>query len=454
MSLFQSLSRRAGRSRWHTRLGLALITASSLTLVACGGSSDDAASSPSSPSGTQAPPTLQALATDTETSVVISGSTGTATTSTGTSTTSTTPGTGTGTNTEVISSKALDFEGKVNEGPSVGTVLKGKLNLEAKSTDGGKNFAVTGKLTTSPEPTDDSKLTDAQKAQIKEALKAYSDNVRVELEKFRRGVANLAEATEKLLKAQRDAFKAVDPTATDAAAKYDAIEAAVRVTLDEFNKQFMALKDSMSAGIKTQTDQLQAALKAITPDAGTAQEIPVTGTLTADGAITLTFDLGNGAKIEGVGQSDASGKFSGTFTGPQAGDKGTWTADSCLKNPVPTPTPTTPPGTSTTTTTGTTPTLPPIDDQSCPVTSKVNINSQVSEVLSPTSFKVAIGISVGPYVDGIPVDTSTATFVNGAAADVAVGKQVKVCSNESIDLVGGTASTPVKATVVILPKAN
>jgi hypothetical protein len=449
--MFRVSNSQPGRTSWHQRLGLALLAAASITLVACGGGGSDGGTPSSSTTG-QAPPSMQALNTDNETSVVISGSSGTATTSTGTTTTSTTPGTGT----EVMSSRALDFEGKVNEGPSTGTVLKGKLTLDAKSTDGGKNFAVTGKLVTNPEPKDDSQLTDEQKAKIKEALKLYSDQVRVELEKFRRGVNNLAEVTEKLLKAQRDAYKAVDPTASDSSAKYQAIDAAVKATLDEFHKQLDALKDSLAAGVKAQSDQLSATLKAITPDAPAVQEIPVTGTLTAQGAISLTFDLGNGAKIEGVGQSDGFGKFTGTFTGPQAGDKGTWTADSCIKSPLPptTPTPTTPGTTGTTSTTSTTPTLPPLDEQSCPVDTKVNINSQVSQVLSATSFKVAIGISVGPYIDGIPIDASAATYINGTAAEIAAGKQVKVCSDDTISLVGGSASTPIKAKIVILPKAN
>jgi hypothetical protein len=464
--------------RWHRKAALALLAASSLALVACGGGGGSSSSLTGDGSTSQPPPAVRTVTTDNETSIIITNATSatstTATTSTtpGTSTTSTTATTpttpGTGTGTEVITSKSLDFEGKVTEGPSLGTELKGKLMLNAKSTDGGKNFTVTGKLLTRSEPKDDGKLTDAQKEKIKEALKKYDDQVRVLLETYRRDLGDLAEVAEKLLKVQRDAFKDIDPLSTGAKEKYKLIEAAVKATLDELKKKLDSLNSKLEDNLKAKTDELQAALKGVT-NSGDAQSIAVTGTLTGTGAIKLTFDLGNGAKIEGMGQSDKDGQFSGTFTGPQAGDKGTWKAESCLKSPLPstppsvTSTTSTTPGTSTTpttsttpgtSTTSTTPTLPPVTDQACPLETKTHLYSLVSQITAPTAFRVTVGISVGAYVDSIPIDASSAKFVNGTSADLKVGEQVRVCSDDVIPLVGGNPNTPLKATHVILLKAK
>jgi hypothetical protein len=74
---------------------------------------------------------------------------------------------------------------------------------------------------------------------------------------------------------------------------------------------------------------------------------PVTGTVSSDGSINLTFDLGDQGNIVGQGTIAADGNISGTFTGPAADDQGTWsatvaTSPSPEPEPEPTPEPTPP----------------------------------------------------------------------------------------------------------------
>jgi hypothetical protein len=179
----------------------------------------------------------------------------------------------------------------------------------------------------------------------------------------------------------------------------------------------------------------------------------VTGTLTQDGKISLTFDLGTGAKIVGVGQSDAKGKYTGTFTGPTAGDKGTWTANPILCDDstptVPstgTPAIPTPTGTVTGTTTGTV-TMPNPGADNC--SGRVAVGAEISEVISSNVFKVGKNLSIGQYVNGIPFDASSAKFVGGTAADIAVGRRVQVCSDDTISALTASSPPPLKASTVI-----
>jgi hypothetical protein len=445
---------------WIQRLGLSLVTASAFTLVACGGGGGDDNASPSAlDSG--APPSLQSLSTDEQTSVSISSSTSTSTT-TGTTTT------------QIMRTAALDFEGKVNAGPSQGTELKGKLQLNAKSTDGGKNFDVTGTLVQRSSMTEnDPQLTDDQKAQINAALKKFYDSTKMDYEKFRLGVSTLVKANDALLKVQREAWAAVPAGAPDAQAQYQAITDKVKTILDEFNKQLDALQATLTKDLKALNEALLAEIKAIKPGGTTSTmaDITVTGTLTQDGKITLTFDLGGGAKIVGTGQSDAKGKYTGAFTGPADGDIGTWSANPILCDPttptvpgttttMPTPTGTIPTPTDTTTTTpnptGTIPTtptgtgtitLPPPGPDNC--SGRVAIGAEISEVISASVIKVGKNLSIGQYVNGIPFDVSSAKLVGGTAADFVVGKWVQVCSDDTISGLTASSPPPLKASTVI-----
>jgi hypothetical protein len=443
-------------SLWIQRLGLSLVTASTFTLVACGGGGGNDATP--TPVSSGAPPSLQSVSTDEQTSVSVSTSTSTTT----------------GTTTQVMRTAALDFEGKVNAGPGKGTELKGKLQLNAKSTDGGKNFDVTGKLIQRSSMTEnDPQLTDAQKAQINAALKKFYDSAKVDYEKFRLGVSALTKATDVLLKVQREAWAAVPAKAPDAAAQYQAITDKVKTILDDFNKQLDTLQSSLTKNLKALNETLLAEIKAIKPDSGTSTmaDITVTGTLTQDGKITLTFDLGGGAKIVGTGQSDAKGKYTGAFTGPADGDIGTWSANPILCEPIPptvpgttttVPTPTgtmpTPTGTTTTTpnptsTIPTTPTgtgtitLPPPGPDNC--SGRVAIGAEISEIISASVIKVGKNVSIGQYINGVPFDVSSAKLVGGTAADFAVGKWVQVCSDDTISAVTASTPPPLKASTVV-----
>jgi hypothetical protein len=438
---------------WIQRLGLSLVTASTLTLVACGGGGGGNDATPT-PASAGAPPSLQSISTDEQTSVSVSNSTST----------STTTGTTTGTPTQVMRTAALDFEGQVNAGPSKGTELKGKLQLNAKSTDGGKNFDVTGKLIQRSTSTEnDPQLTDAQKEQINAALKKFYDSTKADYEKFRLAVSTLTQATEALLKAQRQAWAAVPANAPDAAAQRQAIEDKVKSILSDFDKQLDALQSTLTKDLKALNEALMAELKAIKPGGNTSTmaDITVTGTLTQDGKITLTFDLGGGAKIVGTGQSDAKGKYTGAFTGPADGDIGTWSANPILCDPivptVPGTTPTMPNPTSTvptpTTTTPTTPTgtgtvtVPAPGADNC--SGRVAVGAEISEVISASVIKVGKGISIGQYVGGIPFDVSSAKLVGGSTTDFKVGRQVQICSDDTISAVTASTPPPLKASTVV-----
>jgi hypothetical protein len=490
--------------RWAQRLGLTLMAAATLGLAACGGGggNDGAAAPPVAGNPTvvasataTAPPVVQSLSTDEATSVSVSSSATSTSTTTGTATTATM---------QVMRSAALNFDAKVAEGPSKDTQLKGKLTLNAKSTDGGKNFAVTGKLVQrSAEQEDDSGLGDADKAKIKAALKKFYDASKVDYEKFRLAVSALSQATDGLLKVQREAWRAVPINAPNAAAQYSAIEDKVKTILDNFGKEIDKLQMKLGTDLKALNTTLQADLQAIKPGSGnTAKpDVTVTGTLTAEGKISLTFDLGGGNKILGTGQSDAKGKYKGTFTGPASGDKGNWSANPILCDDdyqptvpgttttgtvtMPPVTPTVPgstptgtttvppvtttvPGTSTVpgTTTGTV-TMPPVTTtvpgtgttgtgtvtmpnpgpDNC--TGRVSVGAEIFEVTSATVFKVAKGFSIGQYIDGIPFDPTGAKLVGGTAADIKVGRRVQVCSDDVISPLTASSPPPLKASTIV-----
>lgn len=454
---------------WAGRLGLALAAASSMALVACGGGGgNDAAPTAVS---SNLPAAVQSVSTDEQTSVTIN-TMPSVSTATGTAT-----GTTTGTVTmQVMRTAALDFEGQVEAGPSKGTEVKGKLQLNAKSVDGGKNFEVTGKLIQrSSMAENDPALTDAQKEQIKAALKKFYDASKADYEKFRLGVATLTQSTDALLKVQRDAWASIPPNATNTAAQYQAINDKVKPILEDFGKQLDSLQATLTKDLKTLNDTLQAELQAIKPSGGTTTmaDIPVTGTLTGDGKTTLTFDLGGGAKIVGTGQTDAKGKFIGTFTGPASADTGKWTANPILCEPttppgttptmpnptgtmpaptgtMPTPTGTmpTPTGTVPTTPTGTgTVTMPDPGPENC--TGRVSVGAEISEVVSAGVIKVGKNVSIGQYLNGIPFDVSSAKFVGGTASSIAVGKRVQICSDDTISSLTASSAPPLKASTVI-----
>jgi hypothetical protein len=383
-------------------------------------------------------------------------------------------------------SAALDFDARVLQGPSKDTELKGKLALNAKSTDGGKSFDITGKLIQrSAMDEQGNGLSTENQAKLKAALKKYYDGAKIDYEKFRLGVSTLAQATDALLKVQRLAWAAVPRNAANAAEQYAAIDAKVQAILKEFNLKIDALQTSLSKDLKALSDTLQTQLQAL--QGGAAKpDIPVVGTLTQDGKITLTFDLGNGAKIVGTGQSDAKGIYTGTFTGPAAGDNGQWKAKPILCDdstgptmpggtttvPMPTPTGTvtgTLTGTITTTVTGTV-TVPPVPTTTVPpvtptgtvtlpdpgpdnCTGRISVGAAVSEIVSPSVFKVGTGIgvsiSIGQYVNGIPFDSSSAKFVGGTAADIVVGRRVQVCSDDTISAVTASSPPPLKASTII-----
>ncbi len=475
----------AGTPRWAQRLGISLLAAATLSLAACGGGgSNDAASTPSAGNPTlvasstaSGPPAVQSVSTDEATSVSVSSSATSTSTTTGTNTTATM---------QVMRTAALNFDAKVTEGPSKDTQLKGKLTLNAKSTDGGKNFAVTGKLVQrSAMQEDDSGLSADDKAKIKAALKKFYDASKVDYEKFRLAVSTLSQATDALLKVQRAAWRAVPANAPDAAAQYRAIEDQVKVILEDFGKEIDKLQDKLTADLKALNTTLQAELQAIKPSTGnTAKpDVTVTGTLTADGKISLTFDLGGGNKILGTGQSDAKGKYTGTFTGPAGGDKGNWSANPILcddDDSLPTVPGTTPTGTVTGTVTGTmtgtvtntmtgtvtvppvtitipgttgtttvtgTITLPPPGPDNC--SGRVSVGAEIFEVTSATLFKVGKGISIGQYVNGIPFDPTGAKLVNGTAADIVVGRRVQVCSDDVISPLTASSPPALKASTII-----
>lgn len=480
----------AGTPRWAQRLGITLLAAATLGLAACGGGGggSDAASTPAAgnptavaSATTTAPPAVQSVSTDEATSVSVSSSATSTSTSTGTTTTATM---------QVMRTAALNLDAKVTEGPSKDTQLKGKLTLNAKSTDGGKNFAVTGKLVQrSAMQEDDTGLSAEDKAKIKAALKKFYDASKVDYEKFRMAVSALSQSTDALLKVQRTAWRAVPINAPDAAAQYRAIEDKVKLILETFGKQIDALQDKLTADLKALNTTLQADLQAIKPGGGnTAKpDVTVTGTLTADGKISLTFDLGGGNKILGTGQSDAKGKYTGTFTGPAGGDKGTWSANPILCDDdgnLPTIPGTTPTGTMTGTMTGTvtgtmtgtvtntmtgtvtippvtitipgttgtttvtgTITVPPIGADNC--TGRVEVTAEIFEVTSANQFKVGKNISIGQYSNGIPFDPTGAKFVKGTAADIAVGRSVKVCSDDVLSNLTSSSPPALRASTII-----
>jgi hypothetical protein len=420
----------AAMPRWFQRLSLVLVAASTLSLIACGGGgSESSASTPSageSSTKSNAPPSLQAISSVDATIVSIGNAE---------SLTS-----GTTSTMQVMQSAALDFDGKVLEGPSKNTQLVGTLLINAESTDGGENFSVTGELVQRNAAQEDASGMGADDAaQIKAALQKFFDGSKVKCQEFSAGVSDLSQTTDALLKVERAAYSAIPANATDAQAQYAAIGDKVKAILETFSKQLDALQDKLAMDLKALNDTLQAELQAIKTDpSSTAKSsVTVTGTLTAAGKISLTFDLGGGNKILGIGQSDAKGKFTGTFTGPASGDKGSWSANPILRNTdvKPPTTPGTPPEVIVT---------PPPSGATC-TTGTLTVDADISEIKAPNLFIVAKGLSVDIFKNGILIDSSEAKFVNGTAADIVVGRRVRVCSDDT----NVSAEVPVKANTVI-----
>jgi ElaB/YqjD/DUF883 family membrane-anchored ribosome-binding protein len=326
----------------------------------------------------------------------------------------------------------LDFEGKVTEGPSKDTELKGKLILNGKSADGGKTFTIEGKLISRTKAENQPMLTDAQRAALDALVKKFEADVQVRHEKFRNDVSALVEKTEALLKPLRDEWLAVDPKAADAKAKYEAIASKAKVILEDFRKALGVLKDAFEADMKALRDTFEADVEKIVPGGLPGKKgvsvIPVTGTLAEDGSIKLTFDLGATGKIEGTGKRDAEGKYTGTFTGPAAADKGTWSAEPRKRGPGDGPRP------------------PGAGNMGC--MANVVIVGSIKTVSSASAFTIGTKFIFGPYKDGFPIDAAAAKFVNGTAADVAVGKAVRVCTDQTVNLSSSGAATPIKADTV------
>jgi archaellum component FlaC len=410
--------------------GLALIASALLVLTACGGgegAQTPAAASVPAVSTLPAPPTLQSLSANYSTTVSIGSEQS-------------------GGVNETSRISLLDFDGKVTEGPSKDTELSGKLVLKGTSTDQGKTYTLEGKLITSKAAQEQVQMSDAQREQINALVKQFNQDVAKLHDSFREAVSTLTKDTEKQFKELRDQWIKIDPKAADANAQYQALTGQVNTIVDALRKQLEMLSTKLQDDIQALRDKLEADIKAAVP-AGTSDSagnvIPVTGTLSEDGKIALTFDLGSSGKIEGIGSSDAQGKFTGTFTGPQAGDKGSWSATSGMKpQPAPSPTPTGSPM----------PTPPPIPSPSpsptavaCTSDQNIVLAAAISEITSPTVFLMAKGMKFGAYQNGFPVDHSGAKFVNGSAADLAVGKRVVVCA--SGDEFGKEAA-PIKAQTV------
>jgi ElaB/YqjD/DUF883 family membrane-anchored ribosome-binding protein len=325
----------------------------------------------------------------------------------------------------------LDFEGKVTEGPSKDTELKGKLILNGTSADGGKTFTIEGRLISRTKTENQPALTDAQRAALDALVKKFEADAAVLHEKFRNDVAGLVEKTEALLKPLRDEWSAVDPKAANAQAQYEAIAAKAKKILEDFRAALKTTKDKFAADMQALRDAFEAEVEKVVPGGLPNKKgvsvIPVTGTLAEDGSIKLTFDLGVTGKIEGTGKRDDKGVYAGTFTGPQAADKGTWTAAPRMRGPGDGP-------------------RPPGAGMGC--MANVVIVGSIKTVTSASAFTVGTKFIFGPYKDGFPIDAAAAKFVNGTAADLAVGKAVRVCTDQAVNLSSAGAATPIKADTV------
>jgi protein-tyrosine-phosphatase len=410
----------------------AIATSMALLLAACGGdSTETTASSPSTTPAVStgaAPPTLQSVSGNNNATVSVSGDKKE--------------------DNETSSMSLLDFEGKVTEGASKDTVLNGKLILKGTSTDEGKTSTLQGKLITNnkqePQP-----ITDEQRSQIDALIKQYNEAVAALHDSFRESVGALAEGVEGQLKALREKWAAIDPKAADAQAQYEAVSKEAKALLEAFHKELETLNTKLQDDVKVLRDKLNTDIKAIAPGGNSAQDgsniIPVTGTLAEDGKIALTFDLGTSGKIEGIGTRDEQGNFTGSFTGPQADDKGSWSATSGKRgNPEPRPTPTGSPSPMPTPTSSPTPPA-----GACTGQQLISLAAEISEVTSPTVFIMAKGMKLGAYANGFPIDHSAAAFINGTAADIAVGKRVKVCALGDLSM---KEATPLKAKSVEILK--
>jgi ElaB/YqjD/DUF883 family membrane-anchored ribosome-binding protein len=409
----------------------ALLAAAGIVLAACGGGSgtEGGVNAPgqtpppaSPPPGgavpPEMPPAIQSVSTGGVTTVSIGASSNNSAAA----------------KSEATKALILDFEGKVTEGPSKDTELKGKLLLRGTSADEGKTFTLEGKLVQRGKSGDAPQVTPEQRAKIEALIKKFQEDARALNDALREAINKLVESKEAELAKLREQWMAINPTSPDAQQKYKELSDKARAVVEDFRKQLTELLDKFQADIKALHDKFRDDLKALLPaggmDGAEGNVINVSGKLAEDGKISLTFDLGAAGKIEGTGAPNAEGDYSGTFTGPKTGDKGAWTAEAFGRRMPPVPGP-----------------IPPIGAQACPAGTQAVLQGEISEVKSATSFNVGRNLPLGPMRTGVPVDTSAAKYVNGVQSDIAVGKAVRVCGNEPIAIKDG-AIVPVKATVV------
>jgi hypothetical protein len=295
---------------------------------------------------------------------------------------------------------AYDFEGKVEQGPSTGTELKGRLLLQGRQADGSTSTELQGVLLTGLRDGSQTQLTDAQREQ----LRALQQRMQEQAEQLSTA---LRETTQVLAQTLGEALRA----ATTAEQR--------RTAVDMFQTAFQAAVKTFQDGMAALQSSYETERRAIVGDRVEPQAIAVTGTLEADGKIALNFALANNAAIQGMGTVAADGAASGSFTGPAAADQGTWRATSVAKDWPEIPTP--PGGTPT----------PPAG--SCSASggnvSVLSISSEVVEYTSLDNFKMSIPtflVASGTAT----IDASTATFTQGSAADVKVGAKLLICSDE------------------------
>jgi hypothetical protein len=297
---------------------------------------------------------------------------------------------------------AYDFAGKVDQGPSTGTELKGRLLLQGRQAEGGGSTDLQGVLLTGVADGGEAQLTDAQREQ----LRALQQRTQAQAEQLS---TTFREATQTLAQTLGEALRAATSNELR------------RTAVETFQTAFQAAVKTFQDGMAALQSSYQTDRRAIVGDRPEPQAIAVTGKLEADGKIALTFALANNATVQGTGSVAADGNASGSFTGPAAGDQGSWSASSVAKDWPEMPNPP-----------GGTPTPPA--GVSCSASgsnvSIFSIGSQVVEFTSLANFKMSIPtflVASGTAT----IDGSAATFTRGSAADVKVGANLLICSEES-----------------------
>jgi hypothetical protein len=348
-------------------------------LAACGGGGDSSAPAP----GATAVAGVSALGTPANTTVSVTKADG-----------------GKGDTWRVL---AFDFNGKVEQGPSTGTELKGRLLLEGRQAEGSSSTALKGVLLTGVADAGEAQLTDAQREQ----LRAVQERTRTQAEALS---GTFRSQTQSLAQTLGDALRAAT---TDEQR---------RTAVDAFTAAFQAAVKVFQDGMTALQAAHQAEVRAIVDPRAEPQAIAVTGTLEADGKIALAFAVSDTATIQGTGTVAADGAASGSFTGPAAGDQGSWRATAVARDWPEAPTPP-----------GGTPTPPPPTEGSCSASGSnanaLSIASTVTEFTSLANFKMSVPNFLAPS-GAVTVDGSAATFTRGTAADVKVGASLQICANE------------------------